>query len=159
MKKTNKKKPAALEGWFPRTAAGPARAGQSWPVRFSGDWASWTDLPDCLKTMCLHWNLQIPTPLVPTSGPDLCTNLKVSRDWREDWVRGMKGGTHMEESGVLGRSKGWFICLPKNAMPFSKVPFRGPVPISSSQWFWNRIHFRTENGFCERNYKKSHFRF
>ena len=26
------------------------------------------------------------------------------------------------------------------------------IPISSGQWFWNRIHFRTENGFCERNY-------
>ena len=31
------------------------------------------------------------------------------------------------------------------------------IPISSGQWFWNRIHFRTKNGFCERNYnyKKS----
>ena len=26
------------------------------------------------------------------------------------------------------------------------------IPISSGQWFWNQIHFRTENGFCERNY-------
>ena len=29
--------------------------------------------------------------------------------------------------------------------------------ISSGQWFWNRINFRTENDFCERNhnYKKT----
>ena len=26
------------------------------------------------------------------------------------------------------------------------------IPISSGQWFWNRIQFRTENGFCEPNY-------
>ena len=59
--------------------------------------------------------------LAPTSAP----TWRFQETGGRIGLGGRKGGTHMEESGVLGRSKGWFICLPKNGMPFSKVPFRG----------------------------------